>query len=149
MSLLKSTPTYQYTHTPLRGEFAESGCNAGNVKPPSPWMSYDRNADTHGIQFTFSVAGPTSECPKTKKKFIEWLRQKAKGVNSDRLLIANDMGMVLQFPGVTALLDKWESLPPSDFKYIQHAGRNSSTAIAHWAWNSQKGLITFCIIQFQ
>ena len=32
MSLLKSTPTYQYTHTPLRGEFAKSGCSSGEIE---------------------------------------------------------------------------------------------------------------------
>ena len=55
MSLLKTTPTYQYTRTPLRGDFAKSACNASNDKNGGPELKDVANALNSGGTFEFKI----------------------------------------------------------------------------------------------
>ena len=56
MSLLKTTPTYEYTRTPLRGDFAKSACNASNDENGGPHLTdVVRALKYNGGSFSFWV----------------------------------------------------------------------------------------------
>ena len=55
MSLLKTTPTYEYTRTPLRGDFAKSACAASNDKNGGPELTDVANALNSGGYFEFKI----------------------------------------------------------------------------------------------
>ena len=56
MSLLKTTPTYEYTRTPLRGDFAKSACAASNDANGGPELKDVANALNSGGNFSFIIA---------------------------------------------------------------------------------------------
>ena len=56
MSFLKTTPTYEYTRTPLRGDFAKSACNASNDENGGPELTDIARALNSGGNFSFIIA---------------------------------------------------------------------------------------------